>query len=71
MATLDPATTRTQTSFKDPLSAGADLVAEGMTAPTTRLTFLAAEGAGDHCEMGSRALYDLRAYDWLADVFGG
>ncbi len=54
----------------DPLSATADLVAEGMTAPTTRLDFLAGEGAGDHCEMGSRALFDLRAYDWLAEVFG-
>lgn len=55
---------------QDPLSASADLVAEGMTAPTTRLTFLAAEGAGDHCEMGSRPLYDLRVYDWLEDRFG-
>ncbi len=54
----------------DPLSSSADLVADQLTAPTTRLTFLAAEGAGDHCEMGSRALYNLKAYDWLADVFG-
>ncbi|WP_395729778.1 alpha/beta hydrolase family protein [Nakamurella sp.] len=55
----------------DPLSASADLVADEIRAPTTRLTFLGAEGAGDHCEMGSRALYDLRTYDWLAEVFGG
>lgn len=53
----------------DPLSASAATVAAGVTAPTTRLTFLGSEGAGDHCEMGNRALYDLRVHDWLAEVF--
>jgi hypothetical protein len=36
--------------------------------PATPLTFLAAKGAGDQCERGSRALYDLRVHDWLAGV---
>jgi hypothetical protein len=30
--------------------------------------FLGREGAGDHCEMGNRALFDLRVYDLLATV---
>ena len=54
---------------QDPLSRSAPKVRPEMTAPTTEMTFLASEGAGDHCEMGNRALFDLRVYDWLADVF--
>ena len=54
---------------RDPLSRSAPKVRPEMTAPTTEMTFLASEGAGDHCEMGNRALFDLRVYDWLADVF--
>ncbi len=54
----------------DPLSASVGKVAKQLTAPTTRLGFLGSEGAGSHCEMGNRALFNLRAYDWLANVFG-
>jgi hypothetical protein len=40
-----------------------------MTAPTTLLKFLGSEGAGNHCEMGNRALFNQRTFDWLEDVF--
>ena len=30
------------------------------------MAFTAAEGAGDHCEMGNRSLATLRMFDWLA-----
>ncbi len=53
----------------DPLSASAPKVLQQMTAPTTMLEFLGSEGAGDHCEMNNRALFNQRAYDWLEDVF--
>lgn len=33
------------------------------------LAFAAAEGAGEHCETGARALFNQRAFDWLDTVF--
>jgi pimeloyl-ACP methyl ester carboxylesterase len=53
----------------DPLSTSAPKVLQQLTAPTTLLRFLGSEGAGDHCEMSNRALFNQRAYDWLEDVF--
>jgi pimeloyl-ACP methyl ester carboxylesterase len=53
----------------DPLSASAPKVRQQLTAPATQIDFLGSEGAGDHCEMGNRALYNLRVYDWLETVF--
>jgi pimeloyl-ACP methyl ester carboxylesterase len=49
----------------DPLSGTATAVHDGLTAPGTLLQFTSADGAGDHCEMRNRALFDLRAFDWL------
>ena len=49
----------------DPLSSTATAVYDGLTAPKTLLQFTSADGAGDHCEMRNRALFNLRAFDWL------
>jgi hypothetical protein len=32
--------------------------------------FLAAEGAGAHCESGGRAVFNRVAFDWLDEVLG-
>jgi predicted alpha/beta-fold hydrolase len=51
----------------DPLSSTATAVYDALTAPRTLLQFTRADGAGDHCEMGNRALFDLRVFGWLDD----
>jgi alpha-beta hydrolase superfamily lysophospholipase len=51
----------------DPLSSTATAVYDGLTASKTLLQFTSAEGAGDHCEMRNRALFNLRAFDWLEE----
>jgi|JI10StandDraft_1071094.scaffolds.fasta_scaffold25720_5 alpha-beta hydrolase superfamily lysophospholipase len=38
-----------------------------LTCDRSYLPFTAAEGAGDHCAIGSRALYHERVFDWLDD----
>ena len=52
----------------DPLARSAGQVHEALTCPKTLLRFTAAEGAGDHCEMGNRPLYDQRVFDWLDET---
>jgi hypothetical protein len=37
--------------------------------PVTLSDFTAAEGAGEHCEMNNRWLLNLRALNWLDEVF--
>ena len=49
----------------DPLSSTATAVHDRLPAPSTLLQFTRADGAGDHCEMRNRALFNLRAFDWL------
>jgi hypothetical protein len=39
-----------------------------LSCPKTLLRFTAAEGAGDHCEMGNRPLLDQRVFDWLDET---
>jgi pimeloyl-ACP methyl ester carboxylesterase len=53
----------------DPLSASAPTVLQQLKAPATFLQFLASEGAGDHCEMSNRPLFNQRSLDWLEDIF--
>jgi hypothetical protein len=43
-------------------------VLEGLPCPKTLIQFRAAEGAGDHCEMGNRSLLDQRVFDWLDET---
>jgi pimeloyl-ACP methyl ester carboxylesterase len=52
----------------DPLSSTATAVYDQLTAPKTLLQFISADGAGDHCEMRNRALFNLRAFDWLNET---
>jgi pimeloyl-ACP methyl ester carboxylesterase len=53
----------------DPLSRSADQIYDELRCPKTLQHFTAAEGAGDHCEMGNRPLLDQRAFDWLDNIF--
>jgi len=55
----------------DPLAKGGAAAFDALTCPKQMIRFSAAEGAGDHCEMGNRALANRRMFDWLDDVFAG
>lgn len=49
----------------DPVAAQAPRTYEALTCPKEIIRFAAADGAGDHCELGARQLYFARAYGWL------
>jgi hypothetical protein len=49
----------------DVLSGSAPQVVTEIGDKATLLPFLASEGAGAHCELGNRALYDQRTFAWL------
>ena len=52
----------------DPLAAGAQAFFDALRCPKDLIRFTAAEGAGDHCEMGNRSLLNRRVLDWLDTV---
>ena len=52
----------------DAISASAPQLVGAMTCEKTYVHFTAAEGAGDHCEQGARALYHARSFAWLDDL---
>ncbi len=52
-------------SESDPLSWNAERIYESLTCPKKLVRFMNAEGAGDHCEVRARRLFDQRAFDWL------
>lgn len=56
------------TAENDPLSHGAEEVLGRLSCPKTLLSFTAAEGAGEHCEMRNRALANVRMIDWLDET---
>ena len=66
MPSAAPHCSPTRRTIRSP--AARDQVYEALTCPKTLLRFTAAEGAGDHCEMGNRPLYDQRAFDWLDET---
>jgi hypothetical protein len=49
----------------DDISQSAPQLVAALTCPSTYVEFTAAEGAGDHCEQGARALYHARSFGWL------
>jgi pimeloyl-ACP methyl ester carboxylesterase len=53
----------------DILGAGAGAFYDKLTCQKTLIRFTAAEGAGQHCEMGNRSLLNRRALDWLDEQF--
>lgn len=55
----------------DPLAAGAQQFFDALRCPKTLLTFTAAEGGGQHCEMFNRPLLNARVFDWLDENLGG
>lgn len=54
----------------DPLSQGAEALLDELQCPKSLLRFTLAEGAGGHCEMGNRALANLRMLAWLDTTLG-
>ncbi len=52
----------------DDISASAPQLVGAMTCEKTYVHFTAAEGAGDHCQQGARALYHARSFAWLDDL---
>jgi len=52
----------------DPLSWNAERIYDALTPPKELVRFMNAEGAGDHCEVRARPLFDQRAFDWLDKV---
>lgn len=55
---------------EDPLAAGAEAFFETLRCEKTLLQFSAAEGAGEHCEMGNRILLNRKVLDWFDGVLG-
>ena len=55
-------------SESDPLSWNATRIYDSLTCPRKLVRFKNAEGAGDHCEVRARPLFDQRAFDWLAET---
>ena len=54
----------------DPVAAYAPDLFAAITAPKVLVPFTAAEGAGMHCEVMARTLYDQRMFDWLDETLG-
>ncbi|MCU1414593.1 MAG: alpha/beta hydrolase [Microbacteriaceae bacterium] len=54
----------------DDLSARADILFDELTCVKEYSWFTAAEGAGAHCEMTARTLFNQRAFDWLDGILG-
>jgi predicted alpha/beta hydrolase len=53
---------------EDSLSASAQSFFDALRCPKDLIRFNAAEGAGDHCEMGNRSLLNRRVFEWLDRV---
>jgi pimeloyl-ACP methyl ester carboxylesterase len=49
----------------DDLGITARKLYDSLTCEKAFITFLAKEGAGEHCEAGARSLFNQRAFDWL------
>lgn len=52
----------------DDVGASAPRLVQALTCEKTYVEFTIAEGAGDHCEQGARALYHARSLGWLDDL---
>jgi pimeloyl-ACP methyl ester carboxylesterase len=52
----------------DEIGATGPALFAALTAPKTYRRFLAAEGAGAHCESGARTLFNQVAFDWLDGI---
>jgi alpha-beta hydrolase superfamily lysophospholipase len=51
----------------DDISASAPELVAALACEKHYVNFTAAEGAGDHCEVGARELYHARSFGWLDD----
>ena len=50
---------------EDDIGASAPQLVNALSCPKAFVRFTTAEGAGDHCEQGARALYHARSFGWL------
>jgi pimeloyl-ACP methyl ester carboxylesterase len=50
---------------EDDIGASAPQLVNALCCPKTFVQFTTAEGGGDHCEQGARALYHARSFAWL------
>jgi pimeloyl-ACP methyl ester carboxylesterase len=55
---------------EDPLARDAEAFFDALRCPKTFIRFTSAEGAGDHCEMKNRSLFNRRVFDWLDMTLG-
>ena len=55
----------------DDIGASAPQLFAELTCEKEFITFMNAEGAGDHCEAGARTLFHARAFGWLDGVISG
>ncbi len=53
---------------EDDIGASARQLVDALNCPKTFVQFKSADGAGDHCEQGARALYHARSFRWLDDL---
>lgn len=58
------------TTDRDDLSAAAPEFFAALECPKTLVRFMAADGAGEHCESGARVAFNDVVFDWLHDVLG-
>jgi alpha-beta hydrolase superfamily lysophospholipase len=58
------------TAESDPLGTTAQVLFDRLRCPKALIRFTAAEGAGEHCEMRNRSLFNRRALDWLDETLG-
>ena len=54
----------------DDIGVTARTLHDALTCTKSFITFSAGEGAGEHCEVGARSLFNQRAFDWLDAQLG-
>ena len=59
------------TAEEDDIGVTAPALYAALTGTKDRIAFTAREGAGAHCEVGARPLFNQRAFDWLDAVLAG
>jgi len=58
------------TAENDEIGASAPQLFQALGCEKVMNNFAAADGAGQHCEVGARTLFNLRMFDWLDTVLG-
>jgi len=56
---------------QDDIGQTADALYSAVRSQKSRVRFTAAEGAAGHCESLGRSTFNMRAFDWLDQIFFG